>query len=130
MGFLKKDYLGPANSKQRYWLLREHNLICVMMIWRYFFLIAFLVSQFTIQLFCQTETPRKELNIQSTNEKIVLDGMLNEGVWQKADKADNFWQYFPFDTSLSVSKSEVMMTYDEENIYVAIIVYDSLPGEI
>jgi hypothetical protein len=89
-----------------------------------FFIVLFVGSWLRLD----AQSPR-DIQIASTSEKIVLDGMLNEAVWQKAHKADDFWQYFPFDTSKSVSKSEVMMTYDEENIYAAIIVYDSLPGE-
>lgn len=97
--------------------------------WRYL-LPVYLICFFTTSIvFCQTDEPRREINIKATTEKIVLDGILQEDVWQKAQKADDFWQYFPFDTSRSICQSEVMLTYDEENIYAAIIVYDSLPGD-
>ncbi len=77
----------------------------------------------------QDESDRRQINIEGISEKIVLDGVLSEAIWQKAQKADEFWQYFPFDTSRSKSESEVMMAYDNEFIYAAIIVYDSLPGD-
>ncbi len=95
-----------------------------------YLLILLLINCCTIpHIFSQSEASRREIHIQSIDEPIVLDGMLNEAVWKNAEKADDFWQYFPFDTSKSVSHSEVMMAYDEENIYAAIVVYDSLPGE-
>ncbi len=50
----------------------------------------------------------------------MLDGNLDEAAWQKADKADNFWQYFPQDSAKSINKTEVKMIYDDKMIYVGI----------
>ena len=90
--------------------------------------LLFIIISFSLAL-GQDESDRKQIHIKSTGEKIVLDGILSEAIWQNAQKAEDFWQYFPFDTSRSKSESEVMMTYDNEFIYAAIIVYDSLPGD-
>lgn len=62
-------------------------------------------------------------------EPIVLDGMLTEESWSDVEKAQDFWQYFPFDTSMAVAQTEVRMLYDESHIYIAAILFDSLPGE-
>ena len=68
------------------------------------------------------------ISIFKTSEKINIDGELKEDVWSKCDQASDFWQNFPFDTSIAITKTVAMITYDEKNIYVAAICYDSLPG--
>jgi hypothetical protein len=79
--------------------------------------------------FGQADPRERVLTIGETSETIVLDGQLTETVWEDADRATEFWQYFPFDSSLAVSRTEVRMVYDEDQLYIAAIVYDDLPGE-
>lgn len=67
--------------------------------------------------------------ICKTEEKIQLDGKLDEFTWKNAQIASHFWQSFPYDTSHCKSKTEAMMTYDDNFLYVAAICYDSLDGE-
>ncbi len=71
----------------------------------------------------------KSLHIRKTNEKIVIDGDLKENTWTDCERSSTFCQNFPFDTSLAVTKTEVMLSYDDDNIYVAAICYDSLGGK-
>jgi len=79
--------------------------------------------------FGQADPRERVLSIGETSETIILDGQLTEPIWQDADRATEFWQYFPFDSSLAVSSTEVRMVYDEDQIYIAAILYDDLPGE-
>lgn len=58
--------------------------------------------------------------VKYIDEKIILDGLLDEAVWQKANKADSFWQYFPQDSIRSINKTEVKMLYDDKMLYVGI----------
>lgn len=51
---------------------------------------------------------------------IVLDGKLDESVWEKADQSSSFWQYFPTDSILSKYPTTLKMVYDDEYIYVGI----------
>ncbi|MCS7028834.1 MAG: carbohydrate binding family 9 domain-containing protein [Bacteroidia bacterium] len=67
--------------------------------------------------------------IQKAQDKIILDGKITEKSWEVAQKATDFWQSFPYDTSYCKSKTVAMMTYDEEFLYVGAICYDSLQGE-
>ncbi|HMO41005.1 MAG TPA: DUF5916 domain-containing protein [Saprospiraceae bacterium] len=69
------------------------------------------------------------LSIRKIQEPIVLDGLLTEASWEAMEPVGGFWQYFPFDTSMAVARTEVRMMHDENNIYIAAILYDSLPGE-
>ena len=57
---------------------------------------------------------------------IVLDGIVDSVEWAGATRNGAFHQYFPFDTSASVSISEFRVMYDDENLYVAAILRDTL----
>jgi hypothetical protein len=71
------------------------------------------------------QTPEKGLYIARATDKIKIDGEIGEQSWQQAAIATNFTQNFPFDSSLALSKTEVMATFDESNIYFAAICYQS-----
>ena len=62
----------------------------------------------------------KALNAKHITETIVLDGELNENVWQTADKADRFWQYIPKDSIPANYATTVQIAYDETSLYVGI----------
>ena len=69
-----------------------------------------------------------KLYIHETSAEIVVDGELDEAPWLSAKRADNFFRVLPIDTGYAVAKTEVIMTYDENNIYMGIICYDKAPG--
>ncbi|MBL7845412.1 MAG: carbohydrate binding family 9 domain-containing protein [Cyclobacteriaceae bacterium] len=58
------------------------------------------------------------LKIKKAKSPIVLDGVMDEPDWFEADVANNFRQFFPSDTTLAKSQSQVRMTYDEKFIYI------------
>ncbi len=64
-----------------------------------------------------------EIRIKKTAERITVDGRLDEAVWAISGKADNFWQYFPTDSSLAMGPTEIIMTYDESILYVGVKCY-------
>ena len=69
------------------------------------------------------------MKIFPTSEKVVIDGLLTEAVWSNSEKVSEFYISTPIDTAYAKSKTEVMMTYDDKNIYIAAICYDDLPGD-
>lgn len=77
----------------------------------------------------QNDPAVRTLPIREVQETISLDGVLDEQSWGDAELAKDFWQYFPFDTSMAVAHTEVKVLYDESHIYIAAVLYDSLPGE-
>ena len=97
-----------------------------------YFVIAILSFAFT-PLFAQDEgsTLRQEYqyHIRKTQESIQLDGALNESVWQNAQVATNFFYITPIanKTVESEDQTEVMMTYDDRNIYVGVICHGKKP---
>lgn len=71
----------------------------------------------------------KQFSIHKTNERIELDGKLNESTWQQCEKANSFWQNFPYDTSKALTQTEAFVCYDENNLYVAAICHDTIKGK-
>ena len=65
------------------------------------------------------------LKIGKTSEKIILDGELNESIWEIADLAENFFMILPQDDRKATQFSEVRMAYDDKNIYLAVIFFNN-----
>lgn len=68
-----------------------------------------------------------QLNIEESNQKINIDGVLEEAAWQTADKADQFWEKFPNDKKRAEAniQTEVKMTYDDDFLYIGIVCHDT-----
>jgi len=69
------------------------------------------------------------IHITYTEEKIVIDGLLNENVWKIAEKVNHFQRVTPTDTGYAIAQTEVMVAYDKLNLYVGAICYDPTPGK-
>ena len=69
------------------------------------------------------------LHIKKAQSTIQIDGKLDEADWGIAETAGDFHRVTPIDTGYSDALTEVMMTYDDENLYLAAICYDDLPGK-
>ena len=69
------------------------------------------------------------MRIKKAEGKITLDGDLSEPDWRAADVGKNFQQTFPFDSSLAQTHTEVMLTYDDNNLYVGAVCYDPIEGK-
>jgi len=65
-----------------------------------------------------------QLEITKTSEKIIIDGILNDAGWVGIFQATNFTQAEPIDMIRPSSRTVAMLTYDDENLYVAISAYD------
>jgi hypothetical protein len=61
---------------------------------------------------------------------IEVDGELNEASWQMASPATDFIQFEPVSGKQSTEKTEVRVLYDEFNLYIGAILYDSDPDAI
>lgn len=75
-----------------------------------------------------TQADQYQIKIQRAVDPIVLDGSLTETTWQNAERAGSFFQQSPYDTTFAQTKTEAMVAYDDQNIYVAGICYDPEPG--
>ncbi len=85
--------------------------------------IAYLQAQSIIDGTKHQETYR--LLISKTPEQIKLDGELSENSWKIKHTATGFWQKWPIDTASATRQTEVRITYDDKNIYIGVIAYDT-----
>lgn len=87
--------------------------------------ITYFLFTFPSFIFSQTANNQEThtYRIYKTSEEIKIDGELNEAVWQNAGTIGNFWYSFPVDDKEVEEEyqTEVMLTYDDKNIYIAAI---------
>ena len=65
------------------------------------------------------QSEQRSLFVKKNEEKIKLDGVLDEAVWNEADIATDFWQMFPTDSLRSTNETEVKLLYDDTYIYIS-----------
>ncbi len=64
------------------------------------------------------------------DEQIVLDGVSDEAFWEKVQVATGFKQQEPVPGNPASERTEVRIAYDEQNLYISAIFYDSEPDKI
>src|SRR5688572_9859477 len=64
------------------------------------------------------------------SETITVDGRLNEPAWEQAVPATDFIQKFPNNGSPSTERTEVRFLYDDDNLYIGFICYDTTPTRL
>ncbi len=82
------------------------------------FYIAALLLIITFQL--QSQNSNKTFIVKYINEAIKIDGILDEAVWETAESAHDFQQYFPTDSIPAIQQSDIKMVYDETTLYIGI----------
>src|SRR5690606_27903748 len=68
------------------------------------------------------------LYIKKASSHIVVDGIMDEPAWQEEQVATDFHMMLPMDTSRATVKTDVRMTYDDQNLYLIAINYHAVPG--
>jgi hypothetical protein len=86
-------------------------------------LCAFVLLIAASNLFAQKE--KKSFTVKFISESIVADGSLDEPIWQMAESADEFWEYFPLDSIQARKQSQIKILYDDKNLYIGIKAYSS-----
>ena len=86
------------------------------------FFLSFYFWVLSYVLFAQNNAEVYQLNIQRMNEKIRLDGVLDESFWEDVEIATNFWMNFPVggtpvDDEVQTS---VKIAYDGDFIYIGV----------
>lgn len=69
-----------------------------------------------------------QLPIVKAGGIIKIDGIVDEVDWLQSATASDFYMVLPMDTSMARVRTEVKMTYDEDNLYLVAICYHALPG--
>ena len=70
------------------------------------------------------------LSVEKTTGSIVIDGDLNDAGWVGASQATNFTQTEPVDMVKPQSNTIAYITYDDKNLYIALIALDDDPSLI
>ena len=74
--------------------------------------------------------PRPTLTVVRINEPIVVDGRIDEPVWQSAVPATDFVQATPQTGYPATERTEVRVLYDDRNLYLGAVMYDSEPSAL
>lgn len=89
---------------------------------------------FSLIIFVSSHLPAQKINsdyvlhIMEAQDEIAIDGELKEATWANAQVAQDFHMVLPMDTSHALSRTKVMMAYDDNAFYLVAICYDDLPG--
>ncbi len=87
-------------------------------------LLLFFLLFIGVQLFAQEVDNRNFVDkppaylIKKTTEKIIPDGILTEKIWSESEIMENFSQKFPSDSVAALAPTQMMMAYDDNNLYV------------
>lgn len=96
-----------------------------------FFLILFVFCCFMMPVYGNENGSRKTLhNVPRVTSKIKVDGILNEKIWQEALVLNLNYETDPGDNIEPPVKTEVLVAYGPNHLYVGFRAYDPNPGEI
>jgi len=76
----------------------------------------------------EAERLKRVITAVRISEEITLDGRLDEELWKRAVPVTDFIQRIPRTGELSDERTEVRVLYDDDNLYVGIIAFDSRPA--
>jgi hypothetical protein len=76
------------------------------------------------------DAERKHLQIEKTTERPVIDGVLSEELWTRAAVVDDFHQVTPEEFAEPSERTEVLVVYDSDALYIAARLYDAEPASI
>ncbi|UCH97491.1 MAG: carbohydrate binding family 9 domain-containing protein, partial [Candidatus Aminicenantes bacterium] len=91
----------------------------------------FITALFLLQsLFLWGTNRDKSVPALKTDAKIIVDGKLQEKIWQTSQPASGFIQYEPGKGAPASLQTEVRVLYNRRYIYFGITCYDSHPQKI
>ncbi len=97
---------------------------------KYLFQNLFPIAIFIIMITSPLLAQNREIHILKTNTPPKIDGELTDSVWQTSEKYSGFFQYDPYNGQPASENTTVMLTYDENNLYVAFQCDDREPSQM
>src|SRR5256885_522568 len=70
------------------------------------------------------------IRAQRTAAPIEADGKLDEPQWRSAEPFSDFIQFFPAENGVPSERTELRVLYDDDNLYIGVICFDSHPAEV
>lgn len=101
-------------------------------IYRCIMIAPLLFCSFFLPLQAQENGPEKTIQafrIENSDE-FVFDGRVDESFWERVEPATGFRQQEPHEGADATEPTEVRIAYDEEYLYMGVILYDSNPSGI
>lgn len=101
-----------------------------------FLFIIFWTARFTASPLAPPQMRREEqaasptIHIQKFNEKINVDGRLDEPVWQRITPVGSFVQTEPDEGKPASEETEVRIFYDDKKIYFGFRCFDDEPAKV
>jgi len=94
--------------------------------------LRFVFSLVVFLLFCGIMGFSQERTVKAirTENKIKIDGKLDESEWKNAESISDFIGFYPVFDVVPGQKSEVKVIYDDKSIYFGATLYDSNPDSI
>ena len=78
----------------------------------------------------ERQQPRTQIRAERIDTPPMVDGVVSEPVWQQVLPATGFIQQEPNEGSVATEETEVRFAYDNRNLYIGIICFDSQPENI
>ena len=86
--------------------------------------LLFLLFVFPVLQSAAASEDRKLLNAVRVSSPPVIDGTMQDPVWEKANVASRFYQYEPHNDRPASQETEVRVLYDNNAVYIAAKMYD------
>ncbi len=94
------------------------------------FIITLIYSFIILSLSTARETVQNTMIATRTDTPPVIDGYVNDEVWNKAQVVDSFFQHEPNDGDPATERTELRILYDDAALYISFICFDSEPDKI
>ena len=76
------------------------------------------------------QTEAQSAVVTATTEAITIDGVLDEPIWSSAPRIGNLTQRQPVPGEAPTEDTEVTLLYDQDNLYIGVVAYDSEPQRV
>lgn len=83
----------------------------------------FLGLVFLFSGFLVSQNQKKEMFVKYTDEKIIIDGLLEESDWEKTIPASGFFEHFPNHGNDKKNKATIRVMNNDEFLYVGIKIF-------
>jgi len=112
----------------------NYNLITTIFCFLLSFNIAFSNTFDSTQIqnnsYLANKNGKRSINAVPVKDKLIINGILNESIWDKIIFQGNFVQREPIEGNQPSERTEIAVLYDKENIYFGIKCFDSEPEKI
>jgi len=94
-------------------------------------LLLFLFMSLVILGYSQEPIEKKTYRTQKlSNGPIIVDGVLDDESWNLVEWGGDFIQQRPYEGKQPSQPTYFKILYDDDNLYLGVLNYDSIPAEI